>query len=132
MYAVNKVTLLGFVGKDIELKHSTAGKPYARFSLATTEKSGDTEKTQWHNLVAFGKLAEVLGAHVGKGSRIYCEGKLAYDYYEKDGVKTLTTNIIVNDLLILTFKKDGNENTKEGYSQETAPEKGNEGDDLPF
>ena len=96
---VNRVTLLGNVGKDPEVTYTQSGMCIAKFGLATTEskKSGDNweEETLWHRITFFGKIAEnFIAKYVTKGSTLYIEGKLAYGSYEKDGVKHYTRDII--------------------------------------
>jgi single-strand DNA-binding protein len=111
MYALkNKVQLIGHLGKNPEVKTIDNGKKVARVSLATSEsyKNLQDEKvteTQWHNIVAWGKLAEILEQYTTKGSEICVEGKLNYrDYTDKDGVKRNTTEIVVNEILLLDKK----------------------------
>jgi single-strand DNA-binding protein len=111
MYALkNKVQLIGHLGKNPEVKTIDNGKKVARVSLATSEsyKNLQDEKvteTQWHNIVAWGKLAEILEQYTTKGSEICVEGKLNYrEYTDKDGVKRNTTEIVVNEILLLDKK----------------------------
>jgi single-strand DNA-binding protein len=111
MYALkNKVQLIGHLGKNPEVKTIDNGKKVARVSLATSEsyKNLQDEKvteTQWHNIVAWGKLAEILEQYTTKGSEICVEGKLNYrDYTDKDGVKRNTTEIVINEILLLDKK----------------------------
>jgi len=102
----NRVQLIGFLGQEIELKEYAEGKKMARMSMATHEyqKADDGKKetvTTWHNLLAWGKTAEVMAKIFSKGQRLYIEGKLAYrEYTGKDDVKRNTTEIVVSD-----FKK---------------------------
>lgn len=110
MYALrNKVQLIGRLGQNPEIKTLDGGKKLAKFSIYTSETYRNTsgEKvtdTQWHNLVAWGKLAEILEKYVSKGSELAVEGKLTYNSYEKDGVKKYFTEIHVNELLLLGDK----------------------------
>jgi single-strand DNA-binding protein len=102
----NRVQLIGFLGQEIEIKEYAEGKKMARMSMATHEyrKDDDGKKetvTTWHNLLAWGKTAEVMAKIFSKGQRLYVEGKLAYrEYTGKDDVKRNTTEIVVSD-----FKK---------------------------
>ena len=102
----NRVQLIGFLGQEIEIKEYAEGKKMARMSMATHEyrKSDEGKKefiTTWHNLVAWGKNAEVMARIFNKGQRLYVEGKLAYhEYTGKDDIKHNTTQIVVSD-----FKK---------------------------
>lgn len=108
MKSINKVALLGAVGLDPETRESKQGMPIASFCLATSQKRKDkTEVVQWHNCVTFGKLAEIVLQHVRKGTKMYAEGSLEYQEYEKDGEMRKTTKVIVNDISILSWENDG-------------------------
>lgn len=108
----NKVNLIGHLGKDVELKEFDGGKKLARTSLATNDfyKNAQGEKvqeTQWHNVIAWGKTAENLGAICNKGSEIAIEGKLSYrDYEDADGKKRSTTEVIIYEFMKITPKKE--------------------------
>ena len=101
--ADNRVQLLGFLGQEVDLRELSQGNKLARLSLATSDfkkaPNGQTERvTTWHNLVAWGKTAEVMAKIFSKGQRLYVEGKLAYhEYTGKDDVKRNTTEIVVSD-----------------------------------
>lgn len=140
-YSINKIILLGNAGQDAEVSYSTTGTAYCRFSLATSEsyKDGSGEwqnKTLWHNCVLFGKVAESIGKLIKKGTKLYLEGKIKYDEYEKDGVKRYSTSIVCSDFngIVILDKKESAEKEfpepTEYFStatKETSPE-----DDLPF
>ena len=108
----NKVQLIGNLGQNPEVKELNGGKKLAKFSLATNEtyrnKAGEkVTDTQWHNLIAWGKTAEIVEKYVKKGSEIAVEGKLLNrNYTDKEGVKRYVTEIQVNDLVLLGGKKD--------------------------
>lgn len=111
MYALkNKVQLIGNLGQNPEIKTLDGGKKLAKFSIATNEsyRNVNGEKvieTQWHNLVAFGKLAEIIEKYITKGSEVAVEGKITYrTYNDKDGIKKYFTEIQVNELLMLGEK----------------------------
>ena len=105
----NKVQLIGNLGNDPEIKTFDTGK-LAKFSVATKEeyttRSGErASETQWHNVIAWGKVAEIAEQYLSKGSEVAVEGKLTYrDYTDKDGVKRYVTEIVVNELLLLDKK----------------------------
>jgi single-strand DNA-binding protein len=108
MYALkNKVQLIGNLGQNPDIKTFDGGKKLAKFSIATNESyrnvNGEkVNETQWHNLVAWGKLAEIVEKYVTKGSEVAVEGKLTYrTYNDKDGTKKYFTEIQVNELLML-------------------------------
>jgi len=151
---INKVILVGNVGKDPEVKYLENGTAYARLTLATSEsykgKDGQkVEKTEWHNLVFWRGLAEVVEKWVKKGNQIYVEGSIRTTMSEKDGQKRYFTDIVVRDMQMLG-KKDGgtSENQpvmEEPWSNNTSSQNNNkttnesindnipEGeDDLPF
>lgn len=110
MKSVNKVTLLGAVGQDPEIRCSQQGLTIATFSLATSEKRKNKEEvTAWHNCVAFGTLAEVIQKYIKKGSKMYLEGTIQYQQYEKEGEKRIATKIVVNDISMLSFGDSGNQ-----------------------
>ncbi|MGB4846030.1 MAG: single-stranded DNA-binding protein [Ferruginibacter sp.] len=111
MYALkNKVQLIGNLGNDPEVKTTENGKKLARFSVATNESyrnaSGEkVTETTWHNLVAWGKAAEIAEKYLNKGSEIAIEGKLINrSYTDKDGNKKYITEVQVNELLMLGSK----------------------------
>ena len=111
MYSLrNKVQLIGNLGKTPEIKSTDAGKKWARFSVATDEvftngKGEKVKETQWHNLVAWGKMAEVIEKFLDKGSEVAIEGKLINrDYTDKEGNKKYISEIQVNEMLMLGGK----------------------------
>lgn len=110
---VNKVILVGNVGKDPEIKVASTGNAIATFSLATTDRSKDqtgnwTDRTEWHSLVAFQRTAEIIRDYVKKGSKLYIEGRIqTRSWDDKDGQKKYRTEIIVNDLVLLSGRGDG-------------------------
>ena len=140
---VNKATLIGNVGKDPEIINTDGGLKIAKLSLATSEKYNNKQgekvsQTEWHNLTVFGKLSEVFEKYVKKGDKIYVEGKLKTDKYEKDGVTRYSTSIIVRELQMLGGVKDelsGVNKSEVEAKPETKdlPKGGKEvDDDLPF
>jgi single-strand DNA-binding protein len=111
--SVNKVTLIGTLGRDPEVRYMPNGNAVANITIATDESYNDkqtgqkVEQTEWHRLVAYGKLAEIIQQYLKKGSRAYFEGKLRTREWEKDGVKRYTTEIITNDMMMLDRAGDG-------------------------
>ena len=134
--SINKVTLIGNLGKDPELRYTSSGVAVATFTCATNESWKDQdgnvqEKTQWHSLVAWRKLAEIVGEYLKKGSKIYIEGRLQYRTYDdKNGVKRYVTEIVVDELLMLDSKGSGGESSAPNAPPPDMPEP--EKDDLPF
>lgn len=107
----NKVQLIGFLGQDVELKKLTTGSSLAKFSIGTSETYKDAKgervtETQWHNIIIWGKLAEVVAEYTTKGSEIALEGKLVTRTYDdKDGNKRYVTEVVANDVLFLNSAK---------------------------
>ncbi len=102
---LNKVQLIGFLGADPDIRYTTDQKPVAKFSLATSEswKKDDEkqEKTEWHNIVIYGKLAEIAGDYLKKGSLVYLEGAIKTRSWDKDGETRYITEIVVDSLKML-------------------------------
>ncbi|MGA9672088.1 MAG: single-stranded DNA-binding protein, partial [Terracidiphilus sp.] len=112
--SVNKVILLGNVGKDPEIRSTPGGTMVATFGLATTDRQKDAQgnwqdRTEWHNLVAFGRTAEIIRDYVKKGNKLYIEGALRTSSWDdkQSGQKRYKTEIIVNDLSLLSGREDG-------------------------
>jgi single-strand DNA-binding protein len=115
MAGVNKVILVGNLGKDPEIRAFENGRKVASFSLATTEvykdRNGErVEKTEWHNVNFWGPLADVIEKYVRKGSKLYVEGKLRTRSYEQDGVKKYTTDIEGQTMTMLDSARNGESN----------------------
>ena len=110
---VNKVLLIGHVGKDPEVKYTPGGKAIATFSLATNEvykgKDGNQqERTEWHRIVTWDRRAEIMGEYLKKGQLVYLEGRLqTRSWDDKDGVKRYTTEIVATDVQFLGRKGEG-------------------------
>ena len=112
--SVNKIILLGNVGKDPEFRAAASGTTVASFSLATTDRAKDAsgnwnDRTEWHNLVAFQRTAEIVRDYVKKGSKLYVEGKIQTRSWDDktSGEKKYRTEIIVNDLSLLSGRGEG-------------------------
>ena len=135
---LNKVQLIGYVGQDPEIKYTGTGTAVANLSIATTEswkdKDGEQqERTEWHRLVAWKKLAEIIQQYVKKGSRIYVEGKLQTRSWddEKSGTKRYMTEIVIDQMLMLDNK--GAQTTAPAANDLAFPDDpGAKGGDLPF
>jgi single-strand DNA-binding protein len=138
--SLNKVLLIGNLGKDPELRYTPGGQAVATFSLATSDswkdKDGNQqERTEWHNIVAWQRLAEICGEYLKKGKKIYLEGRIqTRNYEDKEGVKRYFTEIIADELIMLDGRPGGAES---GAPQPPPPPIGGEPksdkpDDLPF
>src|SRR5919108_6560894 len=114
--SVNKVILVGNVGQDPEVKYTPSGVPVAKLSLATNERFKDKndqwqDRTEWHSVVAWQRLAEIVGEYVRKGSKLYVEGKLQTSSWDdkESGQKRYKTEIIADQLVLLSGKGEGEE-----------------------
>ena len=135
--SLNKVTLIGNLGKDPELSYTPSGVAVAKFSIATNERWKDQEgnlqeRTEWHNIVAWRKLAEICGQYLKKGGKVYLEGKLQTRSWDdkNTGVKRYSTEIIADDLIMLDSRGMGANNDAAPVASEESA--GPEKDDLPF
>ncbi len=133
---VNKVILIGHLGADPEVRYTANGTAVAKFRIATTEifndKSGNRQElTEWHNITAWGKLAEICGQYLAKGKQVYIEGRLRTTSYEKDGVKRYTTEIIARDMQMLGAAAE-RAGTREEPPFPPPPGGAAEEDDFPF
>jgi single-strand DNA-binding protein len=111
---INKVILVGRLGKDPEIRSTPGGQTVAKFTMATderyTDKSGEKqERTEWHNIVAWARLAEICGQYLRKGSLVYIEGSIRTDSWEdkESGQKKYRTEIIAREMKMLDRKRDG-------------------------
>lgn len=134
MRGVNKVVLIGSVGKDPEVKYMPSGGAVCNIQIATNEswkdkQSGEKkERTEWHRVTFYNRLAEIVGEYVRKGSQLYVEGSLRTRDYEKEGQKHYMTEIICREMQMLGSKKDGA--TSHQGSREPGDDDSHE-DDLP-
>jgi single-strand DNA-binding protein len=112
MAGVNKAILVGRLGADPEVRYTNSGTAVANFNMATsvnfTDKNGEkTEKTEWHRIVAFGKLGEICGEYLSKGKQVYIEGRLqTREWEDRDGNKKRTTEIVAGTMQMLGAASD--------------------------
>lgn len=105
--SLNKVLLLGYLGRDPEVRYTASGKAVATFSLATSvqwrdQNGNDQERTEWHRIVAWGRLGEICGEYLGKGKQVFIEGRIqSRDWEDQDGNRRTTVEIIANDMIML-------------------------------
>jgi len=140
--SVNKAILIGNLGKDPELRYTPSGKAVATFSLATTERwSGDdgqkNESTTWHNIVAWGKQAEVINEYLKKGRQVYIEGRIQNrSYDDKEGNKRYISEVVVQNFQFIGNKGDraGAGPSDPGMPNDvpSGPGPGGDDEDLPF
>ncbi len=144
MSGVNKVLLIGRLGRDPEVRYTQDGTAIANFSIATSEewkdkKTGEKqERTEWHRIVAFQRLGEICGEYLSKGRQVYVEGRLqTRDWQDKDGNKRYTTEIVASQMQMLG-SKDSYDNTGggSGFKKNDVPPgpefSGSQDDDIPF
>jgi len=143
---VNKVILVGHLGKDPEVRYTPSGAAVANASLATAESWKDKttgeqkEKTEWHRLIFFARLAEIVGEYLKKGSQVYIEGRLqTRKWQDKSGQDRYTTEIVVNDMQMLGGRREPE--VKGAHNQQSAKPPAGEpqqmsddfdADDIPF
>jgi single-strand DNA-binding protein len=126
--SVNKVILIGRLGKDPELKYTPSGAPVAKFSLATDEsfkdRTGEQQKrTEWHNIVAWNKLAEICGEYLTKGKQVYIEGSIrSRQWQDQSGNKRTSYEIVANQMTMLGSKGES-ERVPSGGPDHAAPER---------
>jgi single-strand DNA-binding protein len=139
--SLNKVMLIGNLGKDPELRFTSSGVPVATFTIATNESWKDAEgnlqeRTEWHNIVAWRKLAEICGEWLKKGKKVYIEGKIQTRSYDdkNTGAKKYMTEVVADSMIMLDGKSAG-ASSQESSAPPSAPEPaagGASNDDLPF
>jgi single-strand DNA-binding protein len=122
MAGLNKVMLIGNLGRDPEIRYTQQGLAMVNFSLATSEQwtdktSGERqEKTEWHRIISFGKPAEILEKYLSKGSSVYIEGRLQTRSWEKDGQTHYTTEVVVQNFQFLGGRQENQGGGNDGYS----------------
>ena len=134
---VNKVILIGNLGRDPEVRYSPNGQAIANVTMATSESwkdktSGEKqERTEWHRVVFFGRLAEIAGEYLKKGAQIFIEGRLqTRKWQDKDGQDRYTTEIVANEMQMLG-SRSGAGMPSDNYNQDAAPESGAAGRGRP-
>lgn len=130
---INKVIIVGNCGNDPELRHTGSGTAVAEVSIATSESWKDKntgeikENTEWHRIVFWNRLAEIVGEYVKKGSQIYIEGKLKTESYEKDGVTKYVTKIVAHEMQMLGRKSEGEGGGERRAAPTSAPRRSGSG-----
>ena len=138
---LNKAILIGNLGRDPEVRYTPSGVAVANFSIATSEawtnKEGEREtRTEWHRIVAFGRLGEICGEYLSKGKQIYIEGRIqTRDWEDREGIKRYTTEIVANQMIMLGTRETGETVRSEDvpapdYTGTQAPAQ--DDDDIPF
>jgi len=144
MASVNKVILVGNVGRDPELRYTQGGQPVASFSIATNERFKDKDgnwkdRTEWHRIVAWARLAEICGEYLRKGSQVYVEGRIqTRDWEDKEGNKRQTTEIVALSMQMLGRRGGdagasmGEESQARGGSDDLPSQPSGADDEIPF
>jgi single-strand DNA-binding protein len=135
---VNKVILVGNLGKDPEVRYMPSGGAVTTVTIATSESWKDKqtgeqkERTEWHNVVFYNRLAEIAGEYLKKGSQIYVEGSLRTEKYEKDGVTKYSTKIVANEMQMLGSRGGaGGGGGSSDFGSSNAPAKGQSSSAAP-
>ena len=137
---INKVILIGNLGDDVKMHYFEGGNSIGRFPIATSESYTNKQtgekitNTDWHNIVVRNKLAEICEKYLSKGDKVYVEGKLKNRQWEQDGVKRYATEVHVNEMKMLSNKRndDNNGMQSQNIQNNPSPSKVEEEDDLPF
>ena len=144
MASVNKVILVGNLGQDPEVKYTAGGAAVTTLSLATSESwkdkdtGSDQERTEWHRVVLWRRLAEIAGEYLKKGSKVYIEGQLQTRKWEQDGQTRYTTEVIGRDMQFLDSRGNSSannssyEDTNQDMGSQSMPDSGITDDDIPF
>jgi single-strand DNA-binding protein len=136
MAGINKVILVGNLGADPEMRYTADGTAVCKFRIATTERFKDRqgnmqERTEWHRVVAWRKLAEICGQYLSKGKQVYIEGKIQSNTWEQDGVKRYSYEIVADTMQMLGAA-GGRGQEREPEPPFGPPEGGMPEDDIPF
>ena len=141
---INKVILVGNLGQDPEVKYTAGGAAVTTLSLATSESwkdkdtGSDQERTEWHRVVLWRRLAEIAGEYLKKGSKVYIEGQLQTRKWEQDGQTRYTTEVIGRDMQFLDSRGNSSannssyEDTNQDIGSQSMPDSGITDDDIPF
>ena len=138
MSGVNKVILVGNLGNDPETRYLPNGDAVTNLSIATSETWKDRdgakqERTEWHRVVMFRKLAEIAGEYLSKGSKVYIEGKLQTKSWEKDGVKRYATEVVAAQMQMLDSRQPSASSAPEPSQRQEEPSPAQDfDDDIPF
>jgi len=134
--SVNKVILVGRLGRDPEERYTANQQPICSYAVATSrrykDKEGNTqEQTEWHNISMFGKLAEIGNQYLKKGSQVYLEGRLQTNKSEKDGQTRYFTQIVADQMTMLGSKDSGGSNSNDSGMNQSAPASSNKPTNTP-
>ncbi len=134
---LNKVMVIGHLGKDPEMRYTPSGRPVTTFSIAVSRSwnTADGERrteTEWFNIVAWGNLAEICKQYLNKGQQVYVEGRLQTRRWEdKEGQKHTSVEVVANEMMMLGDRRDNNK-TQESDQEDEGPEPVADEDEFPF
>lgn len=134
---INKVTLIGNLGSDVEYRELESGSKFAKFSLATNEsykdKAGERQtQTEWHNIIGWRQLAEQMNKYLSKGKLVFIEGKLTHRKHEKDGVTKYYTEVVARTVRLLEKREQVAENANGFVAKKVEPAVVSDDDDMIF
>lgn len=125
--SMNKVLLIGHLGKDPEVRYTASGKAVTSFTLATSQQwkdqdGGDQERTEWHRIVAWGRLGEICGQYLSKGRQVFIEGRIqSRDWEDQDGNRRTTVEIIAGDMIMLGGQGPSSSEGRDDRDRRPAP-----------
>ena len=135
---LNKVMVIGHLGKDPEMRYTPSGRPVTTFSIAVSRSwnTADGERrseTEWFNIVSWGNLAEICKQYLHKGQQVYIEGRLQTRYWEdKEGQKHTSVEVVANEMLMLGDRRDSNSSSQESEEDDDQSEPMADEDEFPF
>lgn len=140
MSSINRIIIVGRVGRDPEIKTTKSGKSVCEVTVATSSKRGGEEETQWHRVTCWDKTAEIAGRYLSKGATVGIEGRLTYETWERDGQKHTTARIVCDQLTLMGGKKPDGQGDRPGFARAPKPYDSGDGrgkstpddDDIPF
>ena len=129
---LNMCSFIGRLGADPETRYAASGDPVCSFRIAVGWKTKEKEGAEWVSITAFGKLAEICGQYLTKGSQVFVSGRMKTDEYEKDGIKRYSTKIVADRMQMLGGRSDDAPKQQKAQSEKTAPSFEDMDDDIPF
>jgi single-strand DNA-binding protein len=135
---LNKVMIIGHLGRDPEMRYTPSGRPVTTFSMAVsrTWNSGDGERhseTEWFNIVAWGNLAEICKQYLNKGQQVYIEGRLQTRHWEdKEGQKRTSVEVVANEMMMLGDRRNRNETEESDSKENNSADSESDEDEFPF
>ena len=129
---LNQCNFIGRLGADPETRYAASGDPVCSFRIAVGWKTKEKEGAEWVSITAFGKLAEICGQYLTKGSQVFVSGRMRTDEYEKDGIKRYSTKIVADRMQMLGGKSDDAPKQQKAPSEKSAPSFKDDDPEIPF